>query len=411
MLKNRRVKYKIKMAGTRNYSLTRCASYIGYAVQAICINFAPLLFVTFMSEFNLRVEQVALLITVTFLVQLTVDLSAVLLVKHISYRALACFSHAAASLGLVLMAVLPSVMGAMSGLILSIVIYSVGSGLIEVIISPIVESCPSDNKAAQMSLLHSFYSWGQVITVLLSTLFFAVFGLESWRVLTLLWAAVPFLNFFLFFVCPMDIREQTQKSKRLSRLFGNADFLIIMLIILCAGATEIAISQWASAYCEVGLGVSKMAGDIAGPCAFALFMGISRLGYSLLGKRLRLDLAMLISGVLCILSYLIIALSPIAEIGLLGFALCGFSVGVLWPGAFSLASEHIDGGGTMFALLSFSGDSGCTLGPTLAGFAAAFFGDSIRLGIGCSIVFPMALTIMILILCIRIKRIKHEAEK
>ncbi len=394
------------MLQAKNYSLTKCAAYIGYVVQAICVNFTPMLFVTFMSEFNMSVEQVALLITVTFTVQFTVDFLSVFLVKHISYRVLVCSAHATAASGLALMAVLPDVMDSAAGLIVAVIIYSVGSGLIEVVISPIVESCPSKNKAAQMSFLHSFYSWGQVLTVLLSTLFFVAFGVENWRILALAFAAVPALNFVLFLVCPMNIEEQTQKSASVGKLFKNADFLIIMLIIMCSGAAEIAVSQWASAYCETGLGVSKTVGDIAGPCAFAVCMGVSRVGYALLGERMRLRYVMLGSGMLCVAGYLIIALSPVAVTGLLGFAVCGFAVGVLWPGAFSLASKHVDGGGTMFALLSFSGDAGCTLGPTVAGFMAALRADDIRFGISCASLFPIALTIALTVLCIRLSRRK-----
>ncbi len=391
------------MLQAKNYSLTKCAAYIGYVVQAICVNFAPMLFVTFMDEFDMSVEQVAILITVTFTVQFTVDFLSVFLVKHISYRVLVCAAHATAAIGLASMAVLPSVMYPTAGLVTAVVIYSVGSGLIEVVVSPIIESCPSKNKASQMSFLHSFYCWGQVSTVLLSTVFFVVFGVEAWRALALLWAAVPAFNLMLFLICPMkNIEEQTEKAASVGRLFKSADFMLIMLIILCSGAAEIAVSQWASAYCETGLGVSKTVGDIAGPCAFAVCMGISRVCYAVFGEKLKLQYVMLASGVLCVLGYFIIALSPVAVVGLVGFAVCGFAVGVLWPGAFSLASKHVDGGGTMFALLSFSGDAGCTLGPTIAGFMAAMRADDIRFGISCSSVFPIILTLSLVILCMRL---------
>ncbi len=410
-LKNERLYKKTKMLQAKNYSLTKTAAYIGYVVQAICVNFAPMLFVTFMSEFDLSVEQLSLLITVTFTVQFTVDFLSVFLVRKISYRVLVCTAHALSAIGLCSLAVLPSVIYPTAALVLSVIVYSAGSGLIEVVISPIIESCPSKNKAAQMSFLHSFYSWGQVLTVLLSTVFFVAFGVEEWRALSLIWAAVPTVNFVLFLVCPLNIEEQAERSASVGHLFKNADFLILMLIIMCSGAAEIAVSQWASAYCETGLGVSKTVGDIAGPCAFAVCMGISRLGYALLGERLKLRYAMLASGALCLLGYLIIALSPVAVIGLCGFAVCGFAVGVLWPGAFSLASKYVDGGGTMFALLSFSGDAGCTLGPTLAGFMAAMRADDIRFGISCAGVFPVILTLALAFLCVRISKRKRTAVK
>jgi len=393
-----------------NYSVTKIASYIGYVVQAIAVNFAPMLFVTFMTEFDMSVEAVALLVTVTFAVQFTVDFLSVFLVRSISYRVLVCTAHALVALGFALMSLLPSVMDAVTGLVVSVVIYSVGSGLIEVVISPIVESCPSKNKSAQMSLLHSFYCWGQAFTVILSTLFFVIFGVVNWRFAALMWAAVPLVNFFLFLFCPMNIEEQTQKSASPAKLFKNTDFLVLMLIIMCSGASEIAVSQWASAYCETGLGVSKTVGDIAGPCAFALCMGLSRLAYSIYGARLKLQSVMLASGFLCVCGYPVIALSPSAAIGLAGFALCGISVGVLWPGAFSLASKHVDGGGTMFALMSFSGDAGCMLGPTVAGLMAAARADDIRYGIFCASVFPILLCAALLTLCLRLSKNRRRGD-
>lgn len=392
------------VSAEKNYSVTKTASYIGYAVQAIAINFAPMLFVTFMTEFNMSVEAVALLVTVTFAVQFSVDFLSVFLVRHISYRVLVCTAHALVAVGFCLMAFLPGVMDAVAGLVISVVIYSAGSGLIEVVVSPIVESCPSKNKSAQMSLLHSFYCWGQACTVILSTAFFAAFGVSNWRFAALVWAVVPTVNFFLFLFCPMNVEEQTEKSVSLAKLFGSTDFLVLMLIIMCSGASEIAVSQWASAYCETGLGVSKTVGDIAGPCAFALCMGATRLGYSLFGERLKLQLVMLGSGITCACGYFVIALSPSSVIGLAGFALCGLSVGVLWPGAFSLASKHVDGGGTMFALMSFSGDAGCMLGPTVAGLLAASRADDIRYGIFCASFFPIILCAALIALCIRLSK-------
>ena len=366
------------------YALTKTASYLGYVVQAITINFAPMLFVTFMGELGLSVGQVSALIALTFTVQFTVDFLSVFLVRIISYRVLVCTANLLAACGLSLMAVLPSVMSPFLGLCLAILVYSTGSGFIEVVVSPIIESCPSKNKAAEMSFLHSFYCWGQMATVGLSTLFFALVGISSWRVLTFMWAAVPAVNFLLFLFCPMNMTEQTEKSKGIRALFAKPDFLVIMLIILCSGASEIAVSQWASAYCETALGVTKTVGDIAGPMAFALCMGISRLGYSLLGHKVRLERFMLASGLMCFAGYMVISLSPYAWMGLCGFGICGLAVGILWPGAFSLASKHVDGGGTMFALLSFSGDAGCTIGPFLAGIFASGREGDIGYGISCS---------------------------
>lgn len=388
---------------------TRIASYTGYAVQAITINFAPMLFIRFMTEFELSVTQISLIVALTFAVQLTADLVSVKLIGPFGYRRLCCAAHALCATGLLLMAVLPNVMPPFWGLVSAIVLYSSGSGFIEVVISPIIESCPSKNKAAQMSLLHSFYCWGQLMTVGISTLFFVLFGIENWRFLAALWALVPAANFFVFLFCPLNTRAQTEKSRSASSLIKSKMFLCVALIILCAGASEIAVSQWASAYCETALGVSKTLGDIAGPMAFALFMGVSRMGYALLGARVRLERFMLLCGALCVSGYLVIAFSPFAWMGLCGFALCGFSVGILWPGTFSLASKHIDGGGSMFALLSFAGDSGCMIGPYIAGLFAAMKADDIGFGISCAGVFPVVMCAALALFAHRVAK-KHTGD-
>ena len=387
-----------------HFALTRAACYIGIMVQAITINFAPMLFVTFMGDFGFSVGQVSALITLTFIVQFVIDFLCVFIVGRISYRALSCTAHVFAFCGLVMMTFLPYVMSPFAGICLSILVYSAGSGLIEVIVSPIVESCPSKNKAAEMSLLHSFYCWGQTATVILSTVYFFAVGLDSWRVLSLAWAVVPLVNFFLFLFCPMNTSEQTEKSMRMRSLFSSCDFILLLAVILCAGAAELAVSQWASAYCETALGVTKAVGDLAGPMAFAVCMGIARVGYSIFGHRIRLERYMLASGILCAAGYLVISFSPFAWMGLAGFGICGLSVGVLWPGALSLAAKHVDGGGTMFAMLSFAGDAGCTLGPLIAGVFASYADGDIGYGISCATVFPLILCVAVAVLIFRFGR-------
>ena len=380
----------------QSYTLTKTASYIGCAVQAITINFTPMLFVAFMSELSLSVEELSVLVALTFAVQFLIDFISVFLVRRVSYRTLVLLAHAFSCVGFLLMAILPSVMDSFAGLLIATAVYSSGSGFIEVAVSPIIESCPSKNKAAEMSFLHSFFCWGQVAAVGLSTLFFAFFGVEEWRLLTLLWAAVPFCNFFLFIICPLDLEAQTNKSRGVRELLGCRQFILLMLIITCSGAAEITVSQWASAYCETALGVSKTVGDIAGPMAFAVCMGVARAGYALAGERLKLERCMLVCAVGCVIGYLTVSLSGVAWLGLIGFCICGLSVGILWPGAFSLASRYVDGGGSMYAMLSFSGDAGCTLGPLAAGMCASYRGDDIGFGILCSTTFCVLLVVFVL---------------
>ena len=382
------------------YKHTVRACFVGYVVQAIVNNFAPLLFLTFQAQYGIPLSQITVLITVNFALQLTVDFVSAFFIDKIGYRVSIVAAHAFAAAGLVLMTVLPEIMPSpFAGLLIAVMCYAVGGGLLEVLVSPIVEACPTDNKEQAMSLLHSFYCWGSVAVVGLSTLFFALFGTHSWRYLALMWAAVPLANAFVFSKVPIaPLIEDGEKGLSIKELFKNKIFWIFMLLMLCSGASEQAVSQWASTFAERGLGVSKTIGDLTGPMLFSVLMGLSRLIYGKFGGRIKLDSIMLGSGVLCIISYLIITLTDSSVLGLCGVALCGLSVGIMWPGTFSKASASIKGGGTaMFALLALCGDLGCSGGPTFAGMMASRFGDNLKIGMLCAIVFPAVLSLIVLI--------------
>lgn len=382
------------------YKHTVRACFVGYVVQAIVNNFAPLLFLTFQAQYGIPLSQITVLITVNFALQLAVDFVSAFFIDKIGYRVSIVAAHAFAAAGLVLMTVLPEIMPSpFAGLLIAVMCYAVGGGLLEVLVSPIVEACPTDNKEQSMSLLHSFYCWGSVAVVGLSTLFFALFGTRSWRYLALMWAAVPLANAFVFSKVPIaPLIEDGEKGLSIKELFKNKMFWIFMLLMLCSGASEQAVSQWASTFAERGLGVSKTIGDLTGPMLFSVLMGLSRLIYGKFGGRIKLDSIMLGSGVLCIISYLIITLTGSSVLGLCGVALCGLSVGIMWPGTFSKASASIKGGGTaMFALLALCGDLGCSGGPTFAGMMASRFGDNLKIGILCAIVFPAVLSLIVLI--------------
>ena len=382
----------------QNYKHTINACYIGYITQAVVNNFAPLLFLTFQRSYGISLGKISFLVTVNFGVQLLVDFLAAHFVDRIGYRISIVAAHILAAAGLIGLALFPQMMeDSYSGLMAAIILYAVGGGLLEVLVSPIVEACPTERKAAAMSLLHSFYCWGHMGVVILSTAFFYLFGIDQWQVLAVIWAAVPLANALYFFLVPIRTLAEEEEGLSIRRLSGKMVFWILMVLMICAGVSEQAVSQWASAFAESGLHVSKSVGDLAGPCAFAFFMGVSRVVSAKYSDRISLERIMLGSGGLCVVSYLLIALSPWPVLSLAGCALCGFAVGALWPSTFSLAMKKIPGGGTaMFALFALAGDIGCAGGPLVVGRISGVFGDDLRIGILAALVFPVILTVGVL---------------
>ena len=390
------------------YQNTMYACFVGYIVQAIVNNFVPLLFLTFESSYGIPLSQITMLITFNFGIQLLVDLLSAKFVDKIGYRVSIVMAHIFAALGLAGLVVLPDLLSnAFAGLLIAVVIYAIGGGLIEVLISPIMESCPSENKEKAMSLLHSFYCWGHVGVVLLSTLFFWFFGIADWKILALLWVIIPVCNGILFCKVPIaPLIEEGETGMSLWELCKNRIFWILMLMMMCAGASEQAVSQWASTFAEQGLGVSKTIGDLAGPMSFAILMGSARAFYGKFGDRIDLDKFMQASSLLCIVSYLCISLSPSPLFSLIGCSLCGLSVGIMWPGTFSKASAALrNGGPAMFALLALAGDVGCSGGPTLVGFVTGLASDDLKKGILAGIIFPILLIVGI----VSLKKAKRYA--
>ena len=376
------------------YQKTIYACFIGYVVQAVVNNFVPLLFLTFEKTYGIPLSKITMLITLNFGVQLIVDLLSAGLVDKIGYRVSIVIAHAASALGLMGLVVLPNLLpNAYTGILLSVMIYAIGGGLIEVLISPIMESCPTDNKEKAMSLLHSFYCWGHVGVVLISTIFFSTFGIANWKILARIWAVIPVLNGIVFLTSPIySLHEEGEKGLSIRELCSMKIFWVVMLMMTCAGASEQAVSQWASTFAEEGLKVSKTVGDLAGPMAFAVLMGLARLLYGKYGEKIDLKRFMTYSSILCVISYLCIAFVPVPMLSLVGCAVCGFSVGIMWPGTFSIASASIRGGGTaMFALLALAGDLGCSGGPTLVGYVSSMFSEDLKKGILAAIVFPVLL--------------------
>ena len=388
----------------KSYEHTIYASYVGYITQAIVNNLAPLLFLTFASTFDLSLAQITMITTINFMTQLIVDLICVKVVDKVGYRPSVMFAHVCAVLGLVGMAVLPDLFGnAYIGLIAAVILYAIGGGIIEVLISPIVEACPTKKKEAAMSLLHSFYCWGHVGVVLLSTVFFAVFGVDNWRILACLFALVPLCNIFYFKLVPIYPIVEEHKKLAFGELLKKRSFWLLIVMMVCAGASEQAMSQWASAFAEAGLKVSKTMGDLLGPCAFAVCMGLARAIYGKYSEQIPLKKMMVGSAMLCIVCYLAAVFGGHPVLGLIGCAICGFSVGIFWPGTFSVAAWKLPGGGTaMYALMALAGDLGCSSGPTVVGMVADHMNGDLRSGILVAIAFPV-----VMLLCLAFVRQKR----
>lgn len=385
---------------TPDYRKTKTACYLGFITQAIAANYAPLLFLTFHHDYHISLGNIALISTCFFFTQLLVDLFCAKFVDRIGYRVCIVVSEIFAALGLIGLAFLPDMLPIpFVGIICSVIMYAIGSGLIEVLCSPIVEACPFENKEATMSLLHSFYCWGAAGTILISTLFFLIFGMENWKWLTVLWALIPAVNIYNFATCPIEHLVDEKGGMGIKKLLRKPLFWLTVCLMICSGASELAMAQWASAYAEAALGLSKTTGDLAGPCMFAVTMGISRVIFGKYGDRIDLVKFMTGSGILCVTCYFFASLSANPLIGLVSCIVCGFSVGIMWPGTISISSEKFPAGGTaMFALLAMAGDLGGSVGPGIVGRVTQYAGNNIRAGMSVGLVFPIILLIMLFIL-------------
>lgn len=396
------------MTAQSKYRKTLLACYLGFITQAITANFAPLLFLTFKDSYSIPLEKVALIPMAFFMTQLLIDFAATKFVDRIGYRTCVVYSQVLSAVGLALLAVLPEILpDPFIGILISVVLYAMGAGLIEVLISPIVEACPFENKAGVMSLLHSFYCWGSVGAILGSTVFFAVFGVENWRILAILWAVLPFVNTFNFLKCPIERLTEDGEGMEMGQLFRMPLFWLMALLMVCSGASEISMAQWASAFTESAMGVSKTIGDLAGPCLFAVLMGISRVFYGKMSEKLDLTKTMLGCGALCIVCYLLASLSSSPVLGLMGCALCGISVGIMWPGTLSISAQKCPKGGTvMFALLALAGDLGGSIGPSLVGSVSSMADGNLKTGLLVAPLFPVLLIAGLVVLkkCVKAAR-------
>lgn len=378
----------------QSYEHTIYACYLGYITQAIVNNFVPLLFVTFASDFLLDLRKITLITTVNFAVQLVVDLFSAKFVDKIGYRICLILAHICSAAGFLCIAFFSRILSIpYFGIMTGVILYAIGGGLIEVLISPVVEACPTKKKEAAMSLLHSFYCWGHVGVILISTAFFYFAGINNWRIMAVIWTVIPLFNALYFMIVPLyPIVPEGKDPKGIKGLLKNKMFYLIFIIMICAGASEQSVSQWASAFAEKALCLNKAVGDLAGPCAFAFFMGCARLIYGKYSEHIPLKKYMIFCSVLCIISYAAIVISPVPVISLVFCAVTGFSVGIFWPGTFSIAAKVIPEGGTaMYALFALAGDIGCSCGPTVTGFTASLFNGELKKGILVASVFPIVI--------------------
>lgn len=388
------------MTKQNNYKKTLIACYLGFVTQAISANFAPLLFLTFKNTYGITLEKIAMIPMVFYLTQLFVDYAATAFADKLGYRICVVASQVLSAFGIASMCILPEIMPTpFSGILISVILYAIGSGLIEVLVSPIVEACPFENKSGMMSLLHSFYCWGAMGVILGSTLFFTIFGINNWKMLTLIWAIIPLYNAFNFIKCPIDRLPDSDESMGIRQLFQMPLFCLMILLMVCSGASEACMAQWASAFTESALGVSKTVGDLAGPCLFAMFMGISRMLYGKFSEKLDLIKVMLSCGILCTVCYLLASLSTLPILGLIGCALCGSAVGIMWPGSISISSQNCPRGGTaMFAFLALAGDLGAMISPAMVGSLAERAGGNLKIGLFVATIFPIVLVFGLLLL-------------
>lgn len=388
------------MTSQKNYQKTLFACYLGFITQAISANFIPLLFLTFKRTYAITLDKIAIIPVVFYFIQLLVDIIATKFADKIGYRICVVTSEVLSAVGLIALAILPEITPSpFIGILIAVVLYAIGSGIIEVLVSPIVEACPFKNKDGVMSFLHSFYCWGSMGVILGSTIFFALFGIENWKILTLIWALVPLYNIFNFANCPIERLVEDGKGMRVGALLKTPMFWLMILLMVCSGASEISMSQWASAFTESALGVSKTVGDLAGPFLFAMFMGIARVAYGKFSQKLNLTNVMLICAVMCVGCYLLASLSNLPFLGLIGCAVCGLSVGIMWPGSISISSQNCPKGGTaMFALLALAGDLGGMASPAIVGGVSEMAGGNLKLGLLVATSFPVILVVALIIL-------------
>lgn len=378
-----------------------------FIIQALIINFPPILFLHFSTTYGIPLSKITFLVIINFACQFCLDMLSAIFAKHLSYKVMIVASNILAALGLASYAFLPEILpNAYLGLVIATLISAMGSGLIEVIANPIMQSCPKPKKNFSMGFLHSFYCWGALGVVLISTLLLLWTGMGSWKLLALLWALIPAVNTVIFLVSPMNQPSaELEETSSLSKLVKTKMFWLFIFIMILGGACEQAMAQWASAFAETVLTEinivpesAKLFGDLLGPCFFALTMALSRMIYPKVCEKYDLRRVMILSSILCAICYAVAAITQNPFVSLIGCGVCGFSVGIMWPGTLDLAGKTCTFVGTaLFAMLSLAGDLGCLTGPALIGFTADILGGNLKAGMTAAILLPSLLTVILLL--------------
>ena len=403
-----------------NYTHTLYASYLCYINQAMVNIFPTLIFIAFQKQFGISIERIAFLISFNFIIQIIVDFLSAKFVDKIGYRIPIVFANIIIAFGFILLGILPFYINPFTAILICYFLNAIGGGLTEVLVSPIVEALPEKQKVKAMNILHSFYCWGWMFIVILSTIYFKIFGIENWRYLSIFWAIFPIICSILFLKVPINtLKSEGNENNSISirKLLSVRIVLAFVLLMICSGASEHAVAQWVSFFSEVGLNVNKTVGDLFGACMFAFCMGIVRLIYGMKSENIDINKALTVSSIFCMFGYLIIAFSPIAFLSLIGCAIVGLSVGIMWPSVFSLASKTYPKGGTaMFAVLALAGDVGCSIGPGIVGIISnnktiinkfsyiISNNDIIQIGLKAGIFFAIIFPILIFIILFMLRR-------
>lgn len=359
------------MGNPEHYRLTTISCFVGIFAQAVIINLAALLFMPLMRLHGLTYVQLGTLVAVNFSVQVGSDLVFSGLIDRIGFRRLVLPACLVGSLGLFLFALAPVLLPGrvFAGLLAATAVYSAAGGLLEVLLSPIVNAIPNEEKGAAMSLLHSFYAWGQMATIILTTLFLFLVGERHWQWMVGFWALLPLANFLLFLKAPFPPSVPEEHRLNMGDLILKPFCLLAFAAIFFGASAEVLMNQWTSAFMERALLLPKLTGDLFGMCGFALMLGLGRAWHGKYGARFDISKALVAMSALAVLCYLVVALAPGSWPGLLACMVCGFATSLLWPGTLIVASERYPlAGAWMFALLAAAGDVGAGLGPWFTGW-------------------------------------------